>query len=113
MTTFAQKTTSHLKKYKPYYITYAAFVVCLFGAAEIYSHLHFEAVPLAEMYQADKDRWEKTHLSEQCFMNYNDWIQEQDQKSADFYREFGNQCASTFDPWFEPQQQDFYDRNQE
>lgn len=100
----------HFKEYRNYYVTYAVFLVCLFGAAEIRSHLHFEAVPLAEMYQSDKDKWDSTHLSEQCFMTYGEWMQEQDRRSDDFLKEFGNQCASTFDPWFEPNQPDFYDR---
>ena len=90
-----------MKHYKPYLITYIAFLVCLFTAPHIYSHFHFEAVPLVEMYQSEKNKWEESHSFEERFMNYAEWIEHEEKRSENFWQECSYQITESFDPWFE------------
>lgn len=88
------------QKYK-YFIGYAVYLICLFSGPHIYSHFHFEAVPLVDMYLTEKAAWESTHTFEELFMTYPEWLSDQDKKDHSIWQEFGYQCAEAFDPWFE------------
>jgi len=92
---------NHFKKYQGYYAAYVLFLICVFGAAEIYSFWDFDPIGPGELYLVDKHAWEHQNpyrLAE--YMSFEEWQQRQDEKVQSFVDWVGDGCAASFDPWY-------------
>lgn len=89
--------------YRPYIIAYAIFLICLFTSPYLYSFFDFHVSDAYEHYELDRKDWERQNPGEISYMSYPEWQQRDDDQTRGFFNEFANQCAMSFDPWFEPQ----------
>jgi hypothetical protein len=92
-----------MNHYKPYVVVYIIFLACLFAAPHICAFFDFHVSDAVEHYELDKHVWEHTNPGEVPFMSFDEWKQMDDEHSKEFFEEFCDQCALSFDPWFEPQ----------
>lgn len=88
--------------YRPYIIAYAVFLACLFASPYAYSFFDFHIANAFEHYEMDRHAYEAQNGGEIAYMNFSEWQEATDAHSKDFYNEFADQCALSFDPWFEP-----------
>lgn len=90
----------HFYIYRNYYTCFLLYYMCIFSLAEVYAHWHFEQAPLDEFYQRDVDEWQKTHY-ELPYMTFDEWLQSEDQRTNDHFRNVCDECAYALDPWFD------------
>ena len=102
MNILAKKTLRHLRGYRAYYFSYAVFLACLFTSPYVYSFFDFHPCEAYEHYERDRTSWEREHGTETAFMSYPVWIELDQQRDKDLWREIGDDFALCFDPWFEP-----------
>ena len=90
-----------MKEHKKYIISFLVFCALLFTAPHVYSLWDFEYLSPGDMYGLDKRDWEHQNPGETAYMSFPEWDAAQDKRIADSYAWFGDQCASSFDPWWE------------
>lgn len=91
-----------MTSYKPYIIAYSIFLVCLFTSPKIYSFFDVHLSDPYEHYELDRRDWERNNPGEFSFMSYGEWLQNDQEREKGLLQEFGQECASAFDPWYEP-----------
>lgn len=87
--------------YRKYIFVFAIYCALLFTAPHIYAHFHFEVREPVDFYLDDKRSWERSHGIQEPFMSYDDWMDNQERRESNFWRDLGEGCATSFDPWYQ------------
>ena len=72
-----------------------------FVAIDAYCHWHFEVINPVELYQIDKERYERNNPGELGYMSFYEWQIDQDSKDKAIWNEITHQICESFDPWYE------------
>jgi hypothetical protein len=84
-----------------YFVCFCVFICALFIAPHAYSHWHFDVISPVELYQIDKEQFDKKYGGEIAYMSYYEWQIDQDERQNDFLNEIGHQICESLDPWYE------------
>jgi len=84
-----------------YCLAFMVVALMLFITVDAYCHWHFDVINPVELYQIDKEKYEKEHPGELGYMTYYEWQIDQDGKDRALWNEITHQICESFDPWYE------------